>query len=111
MTQQSTALADIYGGLANWRLWALLGWQDIRQRYRRSLLGPFWLTLSMAVLVGSLGFLYGALFRIAIDRYLPFLTLGFMAWSLISGIINEGCAAFITAEHMIKQIRTAMLKS
>ena len=79
-TATSLALRDIAEGLHRWRLWGLMGWQDIRRRYRRSVLGPFWLTLSMGVLVVTLGFLYGALFGIAIDDYLPYLTLGFLAW-------------------------------
>lgn len=82
-----------------------MGWQDIRQRYRRSVLGPFWLTLSMAILVGALGVLYGKLFGIAIDDYLPFLTLGFLSWGLISGVITEGCVALTAAEPFIKQMR------
>ncbi len=99
------ALADLAEGLSRWRLWGLMGWQDIRTRYRRSMLGPFWLTLSMAILVGTLGFLYGALFRIAIADYLPFLTLGFITWGLLSGIATEGCSALILAETYIKQMK------
>ena len=99
------ALADLAEGFARWRLWGLMGWQDIRQRYRRSVLGPFWLTLSMAVLVGALGVLYGKLFGIAIDDYLPFLTLGFIAWGLIAAVVNEGCVALTAAEPFIKQMR------
>ncbi len=105
MSAQALAVADLVAGLEHWRLWGLLGWQDIRQRYRRSVLGPFWLTLSMGVLVGTLGFLYGALFKIEVADYLPFLALGFLAWGLISGIITDGCSAFIGCEHFIKQIK------
>ena len=99
------ARADFIDSLTRWRLWGLMGWQDIKQRYRRSVLGPFWLTLSMAILVAALGFLYGELFGIAIDDYLPFLTLGFLAWGLISGVIIDGCTAFIGAEPFIKQMK------
>lgn len=99
------ALLDIAEGLWYWRLWGRMGWQDIKQRYRRSVLGPFWLTLSMGILVGSLGVLYGVLFGIPIDDYLPFLTLGFLAWMLISGGITDGCMAFINSAQFIKQIK------
>lgn len=99
------AVADITEGLAQWRLWGLLGWQDIRQRYRRSMLGPFWLTLSMGINIVALGILYGKLFHIETHDYLPFLTLGFLAWGLISGVITDGCAALTTAETFIKQVK------
>ncbi len=105
MSATALALRDLAEGLAHWPLWGLMGWQDIKQRYRRSVLGPFWLTLSMGILVGSLGVLYGVLFGVPIDDYLPFLALGFLGWGLISGIINEGCTVFIESEHLIKQVK------
>ena len=40
------ALQDIADGLRRWELWLSLGYQDIRQRYRRSSVGPFWLTIN-----------------------------------------------------------------
>ena len=46
---QALAFSDIFDGLARWRLWIALGWQDIRQRYRRSILGPFWITATLGV--------------------------------------------------------------
>ena len=68
------------------------------------MLGPFWLTISMGVLVGALGTLYGVLLRVEIADYVPFLALGFIIWTLISGVITDGCNAFISAEGIIKQV-------
>ena len=56
------ALDDLGCGVRRWPLWGRLGWTDILQRYRRSVLGPVWITLSMAVMVSSLGLLYAVLF-------------------------------------------------
>ena len=82
-----------------------MGWQDILLRYRRSMLGPFWLTISMGIMVAALGFLYGSLFKIPLDTYLPFLTLGFLVWTLISGLITDGCTALSASESFIKEVR------
>ena len=102
-SQTELALADIVqGGRARY-LWGMLGWQDIRRRYRRSVLGPFWLTISMGMLVAMLGALYGALLKVEFAVYVPFLALGVIVWTLISGLITEGCTAFISAESIIKQ--------
>ena len=103
-SQTALALADAVEGARAYRLWSLLSWQDIRRRYRRSKLGPFWLTISMGVLVGALGILYAGLFKVDVSDYLPFLAVGFITWSLISGLINEGCDTFISAETIIKQV-------
>ena len=83
------ALRDATGGVAMWELWLVLGWNDIRQRYRRSLLGPFWLTLSMGVMIGTIGYVYAKLFNQPTTEYLPYLTLGFIVWAFISGIVLE----------------------
>src|SRR5262249_38991878 len=85
------ARADLVGGLRRWELWGTLGWRDIRQRYRRSTLGPFWLTISMGVMVAALGLVYAELFGHTLADYLPQLALGLIVWSFISTPIVDGC--------------------
>ncbi len=96
--------SDIQASLKGYELAAMFGWQDIRQRYRRSSLGPFWLTISMGVLIAALGFVFGTLFSSPMKEFLPFLTCGLILWTLITTILNEGCTGFTTVEAMIKQI-------
>ena len=50
----SAAVRDIAQGIAAVPIWATLGWQEIRQRYRRSTLGPFWLTLSTGAMIAAI---------------------------------------------------------
>ena len=66
---------DLLSGIRAWRLWTMLGWNDIRQRYRRSVLGPFWITISMAVFITLLGVIYSHIFNIELRTYLPYLSL------------------------------------
>lgn len=99
------ALQDIREGLSSWRIWTLLSWQDIRLRYRRSQLGPFWLTISMAITIYMMGFLYGHLFHLAIRNYFPFLAAGMLVWNFISFIIIDSTNAFIVSEHFLKQMK------
>lgn len=101
----SMAWADLIQGCRNNAIWGILGWQDIRQRYRRSVLGPFWLTLSTAIMVGALAFVYSSLFKQTMASYLPFIGVGLIVWALISTIFGEACTVFIGAEGMIKQLR------
>lgn len=99
------AYADVCSALSLWRLWMLLGWNDILQRYRRSLLGPFWMTASMAIMVISLGFLYAELFKTPINDFLPFLCVGLLVWNFISSFFTEGGGLFTGSESYIKQVR------
>jgi lipopolysaccharide transport system permease protein len=101
----AAAFSDLRSGLALWPLWLQLGWNDILQRYRRSMLGPFWLTASMAIMVISLGVLYAELFNTPIHDFLPYLCVGLLVWNLISSFLTEGGVLFTGAESYIKQIR------
>lgn len=103
--RRASAWTDIVEGIALWRLWFRLGWNDILQRYRRSVLGPFWLTASMAIMVVTLGVLYAELFNQPIDNFLPFLCVGLLVWTLIAGYLTEGGTLFTGSESYIKQIR------
>ncbi|MBU9355009.1 ABC transporter permease [Burkholderia multivorans] len=96
---------DILIGVRSARVWGTLGWHDIRQRYRRSVIGPFWFTLSTAIMVVVLGALYSTLLHQEIKDYLPYLAIGLVLWQYLSTVANEGCNAFIGSAFMIKQIR------
>lgn len=99
------ACSDMVAGLASWRLWLRLGWNDILQRYRRSILGPFWLTASMALMIVSLGILYAGLLNTPIEDILPYLCVGLLVWNLISSFLTESGTLFTGSESYIKQIR------
>ncbi|MGY1813431.1 galactan export ABC transporter permease subunit Wzm/RfbD [Blastococcus sp. SYSU D00820] len=100
----AAAVADLRRGWEQRYLWGHLGWQDIRQRYRRSVLGPVWITISMAVTAIALGILYSGLFDIELSRLLPHVLVGFIVWGFISGCINEGSEVFIANEGLIKHL-------
>ena len=104
-TRLGMAVADLWQGLRRRELWGVLGWHDIRQRYRRSVIGPFWLTISTAIMVGAMGLLYAQILRQEVSSYLPYLAVGLVVWGAISAMVNESCTAFTVAEQIIKQIR------
>src|SRR3989338_10164686 len=89
ISQKQLAWDDFKESLQHWRIWLMLAYQDIKLRYRRSVLGPFWITISMAVTVYSMGFLYSHLFHIELSQYYPFVVASMLAWSLISSVIIE----------------------
>lgn len=97
-------LRDVADALKRWPLWIRLGWQDVLLRYRRSLLGPFWLTLSMSIMIITLGSIYGQFLHLTTTQYMPFLATGLMAWSLLSTLVTEGCQSFIESDWLIRQI-------
>jgi len=99
------AWEDFRDAAQKWRIWLMLSYQEIKLRYRRSILGPFWLTISMAITVYSMGYLYGHLFHININEYFPHLVAGMLAWSLISQTMIDLVDGFSQSDNLIKQIK------
>ncbi|SNT63925.1 lipopolysaccharide transport system permease protein [Tardiphaga sp. OK246] len=99
------AIDDLVNGLRMWRLWGRLGWSDVVQKYRRSLLGPFWLTASMAIMIVAMGLVYSQIFKVPLHEFMPFLCVGLMVWGLISTVLLEAGSLFTGSESYIKQIR------
>jgi len=102
------AIEDVSRGIKQAGLAGTLGWQDVKQRYRRSRLGPFWLTISMGVMIGALGLVFGGIFNMSMREFLPFLATGIILWGYISTVINEGCVAFVSSDAIIKQLPLPM---
>lgn len=95
---------DIAAGIARFEQVGVLGWQDVRQRYQRSAVGPFWLTVSMAILIGTVGLVFSQVYRVSTREFLPFLACGMIFWGFISSTVSEACHSFIGAEGIIKQL-------
>lgn len=99
-----TGAADVVAGLRGWRTWTMLAWNDIRRRYRRSGLGQFWLTLSMAAMIGGLGFVYSHLFGVNISTYLPYIAVTFVIWGIISTVVIDSCSALTENEQLLRHV-------
>jgi hypothetical protein len=102
-------LRDLWRGWRDYReLWLAVGWYDIRKRYRRSLLGPFWITVSLAAFIAALTFLYVPLVGGDVHGYLSFVAFGFIAWQFMSQLVVEGCNVFIANGPIIQQFRAPL---
>lgn len=98
------ALDDLVQTLTNFRLVTVFGWQDIRQRYRLSLIGPFWITLSMAIMIGAMGLVFSQVLKSPMGEYFPFLAVGLIFWTFISTMVTEGCTVFTSVEGIVRQM-------
>ena len=104
----SAAWRDLTRGYGQRQLWLQLGWQDIKQRYRRSTLGPLWITIATGAMAVALGLLYSLLFQQELSYFLPHVTVGLIIWGFISGCVKEGSTVFIENEGLIKQLPSAL---
>lgn len=104
----SMALRDL---VASWDRRGLawsLAWHDVVSRYRGSILGPFWITISMGLMVLGIGLLYARLFGISVAEFMPYVAMGIVFFGLMSGTINEGCETFVHAANMLSQTALPM---
>ncbi|MFA5899218.1 MAG: ABC transporter permease [Hyphomicrobium sp.] len=98
------AIDDVIQGLFEYEIWSGMALHEIRQRFRRSTLGPLWLTLSMGIMVGALGVVFSTLLKQDISQTLPYIATGLIFWGLLTNCINDGTTAFIGSETYIRNV-------
>jgi ABC-type polysaccharide/polyol phosphate export permease len=104
-TRAGLAAIDLIEGVRKSWLWTTLAEQDVKLRYRGSILGPFWQTLTTGVMIGGMGFIYSKLFHTDLHDYLPMLSIGLILWTFIAGMVTEGCGTFISVQGIIQQVK------
>lgn len=102
--QAALAWRDLADGWRKRWMWSALALQDIKLRYRGSMLGPFWMTISTFVMVLAMGVIYSQFFHMNVRVYLPYLAVGLIVWQLLSNMITEGCDTFLQAASVIQQV-------
>jgi lipopolysaccharide transport system permease protein len=105
----ASAFGDSVAGLRDFDRWFTLAWTDTSLRYRRTVLGPWWVTLSMGAMIGSVGLVFGTIFGTNLSAYMPFFATGIITWTLISSTILEGCAVFTQSAGLIKSTITPLI--
>lgn len=97
------ALADLRNGFAARELWGHLGWNDVKGHYRRSLLGPFWMTVAMGLTTVGLGGVFSLLWHSPVATFVPYVGTGLIVWAFVSGCLLDGLQTFTSSEELIRQ--------
>jgi ABC-type polysaccharide/polyol phosphate export permease len=82
--------------------WALVA-NDIRSRYRRSLLGVGWSLLRPLGMTAVFCCVFGALLQRPIREYAPFVLIGMAAWQYLHEAVMLGCRSFLSGAAYIRQ--------
>ena len=67
-----------------------LAWNDVKARYRKSVLGPLWQTLGNLIAVVGFSFVWASLLEQDLRTFVPSLAVGLIIWQLVAGAIGEG---------------------
>jgi ABC-type polysaccharide/polyol phosphate export permease len=102
-TQLAKFADDGRKSFRQWRLWMHLGLNDIAKQYRRSFLGPVWITLNTGIFIVAFSLIGAQLFKQDVNAYLAYFATGYIFFTFFSAVVTEGCAAFTGAESYLKQ--------
>ncbi|WP_448216407.1 ABC transporter permease [Endozoicomonas sp. 2B-B] len=79
-----------------------LAWDDIKVRYARSVIGPFWLVMTTAISALGLGYVWSILFNQNKETFIPTLCIGLVNWQFLSSCILETPNCFIINAPIIR---------
>ena len=86
----------------------LLGWYEIKSKYSRSTLGPFWITLNTLILISGLSIVSYSLFGMPMGKMVPWIGFGIITWNYILTTVDEATTIFLSP--ILLNIRTTPLK-
>jgi len=107
-TRKKRALDDLVYGLMSWRIWGHLAWHDIKQRYRRTTLGPFWMVISTAAWIAGMGFVFEKLFGMDMEVFFPYMSVGIVIWVVLSLVLTEAPSHFVANAELIRSVNVPL---
>jgi lipopolysaccharide transport system permease protein len=73
------------------------------KNYRRSFLGPMWITLNTVFFSITFGLIGAQLFKMPVEEYLPYFCMVHILFTYLKGQLVEDCQTFSEAEAFLKQ--------
>ena len=95
-------LEDIEAGIKSRSVWWTLTWYTMRSQYRRTYIGPWWMTLQQVMFVAGLSIVFGVLFKQDLQTFVPYVAIGYITFSWITGIIQGGSQSIVGNAASIK---------
>jgi ABC-type polysaccharide/polyol phosphate export permease len=95
------ALRDIVSGAQSWKSWGALALDDLEGRYRRTVLGPLWVTIAHGFFVAGFALWSSAILKQPLAQAFLYVAAGMTVWAFISGSLVEAPTIFIRAANFI----------
>ena len=93
---------DIIRGLRYKSLFVEFAKNEIKDRYRRSMLGVLWIVISYLLFVGAIAVFFGSFAKMPLTDYLLYVALGYAGYQYIIGNVSDGCEVFRSSSLWIK---------
>lgn len=99
------AAGDLAEGMRRWHSWTYLAVESVKNQYRRTVIGPWWLTIQTAAYVAGLAVLFGTIFHQPLREFVPYVAAGFIVFSLLSGLTRQAADIFVNQASVLKSTR------
>ena len=95
-------IGDLLDGWRRGPIWRAFAWDEIQQRYRRSILGLAWIVISYVIFVLSIALFFGGFTAMGSNSFTPYVAVGYAAFGFLIGNITDGCEVFRGSSTWIK---------
>ena len=89
--------------------WRALAAGDIKSKYRRTTLGPWWITATNGITALIMGGVAGRFLGADMKTYLPHFMVSMTIWNFIASSLGESSYTMISAGGMIKAVNMPLL--
>jgi ABC-type polysaccharide/polyol phosphate export permease len=96
------ACRDLYEGARLAPLWWQLGIDQTISRFRRTILGPFWLSANLLAVSIALTFVFGGLLGSDYHKTFPIIMSGILCWSIIGQVLADASGVFLMASPLMQ---------
>ena len=99
------AAADLGAGLSRYPNARYLAVETMKNQYRRTVLGPWWITVQSGLYTLGLALIFGQIQHTPLRDFLPFVTTGYLFFLLLNGLVGSASRAFVSASSVITSSR------
>jgi ABC-type polysaccharide/polyol phosphate export permease len=101
--------SDFSAGIRLYKIAFYYAYTEIAAKYKRSILGPFWLVISTGIGVFGLGYMWCSILNLDKDTFIPTIAIGMIVWQLIAAALTEASTNFIKNSTTILNIQLPTL--
>jgi lipopolysaccharide transport system permease protein len=97
--------SDLKRSLKQFQLINYFSITDLKSQYQRTLIGPWWETISLAIFLLFLSIIWSRVVQEDLNTYLPYLVSSLIIWRFISILVGQGTMIFLNSSELIKSFK------
>ena len=83
-------------------IWRAFAWDEIQQRYQRSVLGLAWIVISYLFFVGAISLFFSGFSKMGAEKFTAYVAIGYPAFLFLIGNMIDGAVVFHSNATWIK---------